>query len=214
MKKAGIVWLICSMCFLSSCGAVKNGQRSSDAGFDTSMEETSTELIMDNLLMTIKCRYPGSQVEWTYFLLCVLSCGDVWAITYSEDDELFQKFDIGEESIWSLNPAPVCLGRLETSEFDTFKEYFLKIDRNSGYDSRSEDQIPSVEEEEYDDVHCYLPLDNGGREQYLIISYGACSGISDVMKDDNAIAALKVIQNSKLYEKWLETHVHFKVTSE
>lgn len=214
MKKTGIVWLICSVCFLTSCGAIKNGQRLSDVDSNTLMEEISTELSMDNLLMTIKCRYPGSQVEDTYFLLCVLSCGDVWAITYSEHDELFNKFDIGEESIWSLNPAPVCLGRLETSEFDMFKDNFLKIDRNSEYDSRSEDEAPSVEEEEYDDVHCYLPLENGEREQYLIISYGYCSGISEVMKDDNAIAALKVIQDSKLYEKWLEMHMHFKVTSE
>lgn len=210
MKKMLICCLTFYIFLITSCGTISDNHQSSDGDIDTSITEVSTELSMNNLLMTIECWYPHSQVEFTNFLLCVLSCGDVWAITYTKDDKLYHKFDIGDESVWSLSPAPACLGRLEASEIAMFTEYFSKIDRNSEYFSRSEEDTPSAEDYEKYVIYCYLPLENGSREQYLIKSYGDGTETSDETMDANAIAALEIIRSSKLYKKWLETHEHLK----
>ena len=209
MKKKLIVCLIFSICFMTSCSTTTNVQQSSDADIDTSVTEVSTELSMNNLLMTIECTYLyRSQVKDTFFLMCVLSCGDVWAIT--ADFKTYHMFDTCDDSVWSLIPEPNYLGRLEAGEIATFTELISKVDINSEYYSRPIDETPNVEDLEYYRIHCYLPLKDGGRTQYLIKSYGGSSGTSDETRDANAIAALEIIQNSMLYEKWLETHVHFR----
>lgn len=209
MKKILIFCLILSIFLITSCGTISDDQRSSDGDIDTLITETSTELSMNNLLMTIKCWYPHSQVEGTFFLMCVLSCGDVWAITYSKDDKLYHKFDIGDESVWSLSPAPDCLGRLEASEIAMFPDYFSKIDRNSEY--VSPEVMTEAIDYAYYSIVCYLPLENGGREPYHILFYGDVNEPAiEEMKDANALAALEIIRSSKLYGKWLETHTHFK----
>ena len=206
----------CSTSSKNSSQATDNtydNQPSSIVDRDALINEASSALNMENLSMTIVCNYFTNPDEYLYYILCVLSCGDVWATTYSlnsggiDENKFFYKLYTCDDSVWTIITEPVYLGHLEINDVELLTKYFSDIDLNSECYLREDDAAPeSVDNVRYT-IYCYIPLEDGGKGSYHVKSYGDSTGLSYETKDVNAVSALEIIQNSTLYEMWLETHL-------
>lgn len=176
--------------------------------------EDESSVNTDNLCMTIVCNYPGSQNEYSYFILCIFLNGDVWETTYSlnadgsDENKFLYKLYTCDDSVWTLVPKLSYLGRLELNDVEILTESITNIDLKSEYYSRENDITPDVEDSVYYTIYCYVLAKDGGKKSYHVKSYGDNTGCSYETMDVNAISIYQMIQNTKFYEIWLENHMY------
>ncbi|GAB5082287.1 hypothetical protein Osc1_14600 [Hominimerdicola sp. 21CYCFAH17_S] len=223
MKRICIFYLSLYMLFpLTSCGTSKGGDSHTSKPFVLNSESISstTEYVtsvlnFDNLCTTIVCNYPGSQNEFYFFILCVLSDGDIWATTYSlnaegsDENNFFYKLYKCDVSVWTLCSEPYYLGQLKLNDVEMLTEYISKIDLASEYYSREKDDMglaPEVKDSAFYTIYCYVPDEDGEKSSFHVKSYGNNTGCSYETKDVNAVSVLQMIQNSEFYKTWLEAH--------
>lgn len=133
--------------------------------------------------------------------------GTVWTMdtgNYSEDNyEWVKKFARHDESAWETAKHLENIGSLSPEETKLLAEYISAIDYDSeDYDRERDDDgiVPEVIETVYYDYYCVIP-DNKSR-WFGIIYTGAEQGVSYQTYDENALSALKLIWNNKLYTDW------------
>lgn len=147
-------------------------------------------------------KYTDTDIKY-YFV--VQNDGTVWTMdsNYTEDNyEWVKKFSRNDESAWETADHLENIGSLSEEETKLLADYISAIDYDSeDYDRLRDDGTePDVIETVYYNYYCVIPDDKN--KWFSIMYSGQQQGISYRTYDENALSAVKLIQDSQLYADW------------
>lgn len=175
------------------------------------VDNSALVLSIENLVLTIQCSHPNSDDRDILYFLCVQSDGSVYSLNYSIVKDGVRSYDFSQrlyscdDSAWNYAENIELIGRLSQSDTSSINEYVSKIDMTSEcYDRQRDDMgmAPEVEESVDYSIFTYLLTESGEKETFRIKSYGVNQGRSYETYDENALAALDLIQNSQFFNEW------------
>lgn len=184
-RKTLSIFIICLIIF-TGCGNV---------------EEESN---MDKVLFYATASHNHTDIMY-YFV--VQNDGAVWTMenNYMEDNyEWIKKFSSHDESAWETADHLENIGSLSPEDTKLLAEYISRINYDSeDYDRLRDDGAePDVIETVYYNYFCVIPNDKS--KWFSIMHSGKQQGISYKTYDENALSAVKLIQDSKLFTDWTD----------
>lgn len=101
------------------------------------------------------------------------------------------------------------IGNLSEDETKLLNSYVVLINPDSEYYDRLErmDPAPNAIDNINYTFYCYFIKDSTEKLSFYILSYGDLTGIRHETYDENALAALSVVENSEVFDKWHEGHI-------
>lgn len=175
------------------------------------VDNSASVLSIENLVLTIQCSHPNSDDRDILYFLCVQSDGSIYSLDYSIVKDGVRSYDFSQklyscdDSAWNYVENIELIGRLSQCDTNSINEYVSKIDMTSEcYDRQRDDMgmAPEVEESADYSIFTYLLTESGEKETFHIKSYGVNQGRSYETYDENALAALDLIQNSQFFDEW------------
>ena len=191
------VLIICVMMLLTGCGKVKK----------EIIPENSEESDMDKIIFysTIlhnyqEEKYTDSNIKY-YFV--VQNDGTVWTMENNNNYEFTRKFNNRDDSAWELAENLENIGSLSAEDTQKLSEYISGIDLNSeDYDSlRDDGSNPDVIDSFYYTYKCPV---SDIKKWFTIIEAGSDSGAFYKTYDENALSAVKLIENNQFFIEWKE----------
>lgn len=185
-RKTLSIFIICLIMIFTGCGNV---------------EEESN---MDKILFYATASHNHTDIMY-YFV--VQNDGAVWTMenNYMENNyEWVKKFSSHDESAWETADRLENIGSLSPEDTKLLAEYISRINYDSeDYDRLRDDGAePDVIETVYYNYFCVIPDDKS--KWFSIMHSGKQQGISYKTYDENALSAVKLIQDSKLFTDWTD----------
>lgn len=174
-------------------------------------DNSTSEISIENLLLTIQCNHPNNDDRDILYFLCVQNDGSIYSLDYSIVKDGVYNYDFTKKlyscdnSAWDYSDNIMLIGRLSQNDTDTLNKYVSQIDLTSEYYDRQRDDMglaPDVEESVNYNSYAYPLMENDNKIAFHIESSGINQGKSYGTYDENAIASLDLIRNSQFFEEW------------
>lgn len=192
--------LISVMIIFTGCGNIEN----------EIVPENSVESDMDKIIFCATLLHNYQDEKYTdsdvIYYFVVLRDSTIWTMenNFSKNSyEFTQKFNSRDDSAWELAENPENIGSLTAEDTQKLSEYISGIDLNSeDYDSlRDDGSNPDVIDSFYYTYKCPV---SDIKKWFTIIEAGSDSGAFYKTYDENALSAVKLIENNQFFIEWKE----------
>ncbi|MDE6833718.1 MAG: hypothetical protein K2J39_05665 [Ruminococcus sp.] len=191
------VLIICIMMLLTGCGKIEN-EVSPESSEGSDMDKI---IFYATILHNYQDeKYTDSDIKY-YFV--VQNDGTVCTMENNCNYEFARKFDGRDSSAWELAENLENIGSLSAEDTQKLSEYISGIDLNSeDYDSLRDDgsNLDVIDSFYY----TYKCLVSDVKKWFTIMDAGSDSGAFYKTYDENALSAVKLIENSRLFVDWKE----------
>lgn len=187
---------------LCGCSPVQNSAPAASVS-ESSQTQAAAD---DDFLMSAEITHPESTDKQTVWLLFVKKDGSVLAAEYSNDEsyDFFRKKAQRDPEIWNHLQEIQTLGKLTDEECSSLAEAIAAADPNAEKKTRSEREPTPDVQETYQIVYdLYLP---DQPTLYAAYARGEQKGESIRSKDPNAMKAVSIIEESGIFQQWLQEH--------
>ncbi len=225
------ILLICLVMILTGCGNVEEKINPEISSESTSEEvtneiskeisvasnvdkeissENSVESNMDKIMFFATLLYNYQEEKYTdsdvMYYFVVLHDGTIWTMENNfrtDNYEFARKFNSHDSSAWELAEHLENIGSLSTEDTQKLSKYISGIDLNSeDYDSlRDDGSNPDVIDSFYYTYKCPV---SDIKKWFTIIEAGSDSGAFYKTYDENALSAVKLIENNQFFIEWKE----------
>ena len=169
-------------------------------------EPASAPAVQDDLLLGIDLTHPDSDDRDTVYMLFVKKDGTVITTQYTRESDynFFLQKALRNPDIWNHAEPAAEIGRLTDAELTALSDAAAAADPNAEKTERGENEPTPDVEETYHLTYYLYPA--GKPEICTVMAIGAEKGVSLRSDDPNAQKAVKLIQDSELYQQWLKAH--------
>ena len=166
---------------------------------------------VSNLLFTAQVNFPYSKYKWHLYYLFFFNDGSVYSMDYCIESEngydyaFVKKLYSADNSCWSHANNIKFIGTLSDREKSNLYSYISGIyPGSSSYRRDPDESTPEVMETTDYTFYGYVPFEDK-ISPFWIQSKGEQLGTSYKTNDPQALAALELVNNSKIFAEWINT---------
>ncbi len=161
----------------------------------------------NDYLIDVDLTFPDSKQQNTVYMFFVKQDGTVLTTQYNADsgNDFIRKKALLDPGIFDLADPVQETGRLTEAETGKLTAEVAAVDPESERYKRPDDE-PTVDVEETYHLTYAFRL-SGQSTQFVALSRGEQKGTSIRSEDPHAAAAISVIEDSALFQQWLQDHI-------
>lgn len=169
-------------------------------------EPASAPAVQDDLLLGIDLTHPDSDDKDTVYMLFVKKDGTVITTQYTRESDynFFLQKALRNPDIWDHAAPAAEIGRLTDAELTALSDAAAAADPDAEKTERGENEPTPDVQETYHLTYYLYPA--GAPNTFTVLASGEQKGVSLRSGDPNAQKAVKLIQDSELYQQWLKAH--------
>lgn len=211
IKLCGVATILALFALFTACGKETTDSIHESNSYSQAKLNDDSVVSIPNLLFTVQCNFPNSEYKNDFYYLCFFNDGSVYSMDYcikSENGnnyEFMKKLFSADNSCWKYANNIELIGTISEQEKNELCNYISEVNLDSTfYDRESDDciRIPDVEETVNYTFYGYIASENA-ISPFKIQSNGEQQGISYETNDSQALAALELIKNSKIFVEWV-----------